>query len=428
MAARGRFAARGRGRGAVAEIADEPPQAEVPCDQTAEFFGSLLPGNWPLFLTVDAPIRCLTCRFEPRLHRMREAAIPAVAQAAGALVVHQAAQFDPLLRQGPAPALPLSPGETLRSVLSDWKGVTSVLAEDREKWDRLFCEMSMLLFDPFSRVLLEHLVAVGTTATTRKWTTREAMPDDAMNNLSMALRSAKDLGVAVIGIMRIECRYRWKSSSSPILILDGEHELPVSVFVAESILKSSPMFVPGARLPPSAVITDPQYSHWWGVLAATIPIETFIQTLRDFFQEHIAAWCARPENKGLVVSTTAFRASKARRAADDAHMAAAAAVVSMRTRATPSFSPAHSVPSVSHASRRRPRFRERSNGRGDISVPNDRSVTTSVTVPSSGALVDRLLLDGTPHFSSNYRGRGGRDGARGRFGANFQRGRADAGR
>ena len=52
MAAHGRFAARGRGRGAVAELVDEPPQAEVPCDQTAEFFGSLLPRNWPLFLTV----------------------------------------------------------------------------------------------------------------------------------------------------------------------------------------------------------------------------------------------------------------------------------------------------------------------------------------------------------------------------------------
>ena len=58
-----------------------------------------------------------------------------------------------------------------------------------------------------------------------------------------------------------------------------------------------------------------------------MPIETFIATLREFFIDHISAWAARPENKGIVISATAFRASRAKREADEAHIFAAAAVM-----------------------------------------------------------------------------------------------------
>ncbi len=202
-----------------------------------------------------------------------------------------------------------------------------VLSEDREKWDKLFVDMSSLLFDPFSSVLLAHLDVVGATAATRRWSVRAGLDDEAVGRLSMALRMAKDLGVAVLGVLRLEHRHKWKNNLAPMMMVDGEHELPVALHVAETIIKTTHMFIPGARLPPAIVIADGMNPHWWGVLAATIPIEAFVATLREFFTDFMANWAAKPENKGLVISATAFRAARAKRAADEAHIAAAAAVV-----------------------------------------------------------------------------------------------------
>ena len=335
FASNSKMAARGRGRGGrIAAAPAEPARAEVPCDLPAAFFATLPLANWPLFLSPEAPNVCLTCRHEPHFHRFEAHQ----AQAAGAVAAARVVA-DPLIRVGPAPALPLTPGEVLRSLLSDWRACV-VLSEDRPRWDKLFCDLSDLLFDPFSRTLLLHLEAVGNSATTRKWSLRDGLDDEAIDRVNMALRSARDLGITIINVLRLEWRHRWKSSTTPLMLIDGEHELPVALFVAEQILKASPLSVPGARLPPSVVLRDPQFPHWWGILAATVPIETFISTLREFFSEHVTAWSARAENKGLVVSATAFRAAKVRRAADEAHVAATAAVFARSPSHRDSRSPA----------------------------------------------------------------------------------------
>jgi hypothetical protein len=386
MAARGRGRNQGRGQ----PIAEEEPE-DVPCDLPASFFGTILQANWPLFLSLGPPIRCLTCRHEPRRHRFDQPA-----------VVAQAAPADPLIRQGPAPALPLSPGEVLRAVLADWKA-SPVLSEDRERWEKLFADVSSLLFDPFATVLIEHLVVVGTTATTRKWSVRGGIADDAVNHLSMALRSARELGSAVVTILKLEWRYRWKTQTAPIMMIDGERELPAAIFIAESILKTSPMSVPGARLPPAAVLSDPQYPHWWGILAATVPIETFIATLREFFVDHISAWAGKPENKGIVVSATAFRAARAKREADEAHIFAAAAV--MRG------SPARRYPSARPSKQAREKFKRDHDAEGNFQDQ-----------PGSNSATPRSFM-GNGRFNTNFAGRGrnGRSGGRrgrGRFGSN----------
>jgi hypothetical protein len=228
--------------------------------------------------------------------------------------------------------------------LADWRNGL-VLPEDRERWESLFVELSSLLFDPFSLVLLETLTVAGTTATTRKWTVREGLNDDTIGRLSMALRMAKDLGKTLINILRLEQRFRWKSQNTPLLMIDGEHELPVSVHVAECIMKTSSLYVPGSRLPPSSVLIDPLNPHWWGTLAATIPIETFVSTTRDFFNEYVSHWSSKPEHKGLVISSAAFRAARSRRAADEAHIAASSALL-RRTSAAPHQAPIRRPPTA----------------------------------------------------------------------------------
>jgi hypothetical protein len=386
---------------AVAEPQPEPEPEAAPCDLPATFFATLPQANWPLFMTPVAPHRCLTCRVEPHLHR-NGAAAPAVQDVAAPA----ARVADPFIRQGPAPVLPLTPGETLRAILSDWRSC-SVLVEDRERWDKSFSEVQTLMFDPFSRVLLENLEVAGSSAVSRKWTVRDGLIDDTVDRLNMALRSARDLGLAIINILRLEWRHKWRVQSAPMLLLDNELELPVAVFVAEAILKAAPLVVPGARLPPSAVLKDPQYAHWWGVLAATIPIETFVSTLRDFFLEHVSAWAAKPENRGLVISSASFRAAKARRAADQAHLAATAAVIA---RTSPSHHQSH------HQQRPdRPNGRSRKRWRS-AGEHTDHEPTRSRSP------------DARPHNTSSdtatMRGRGGGRG-RGR-GRSFGRGRSDS--
>ena len=380
------MAARGRGR-AVQVAPVDPAQAQVPCDLPASFFSTLPNGNWPLFLTSAAPFRCLTCRHEPHLHLFAAPVVPPVAAAQATL--------DPLLRRGPAPVLPLTPGETLRAILSEWRG-SVILPEDREKWERCFTELSSLLFDSFSLVLLEHLDVVGTSAGTRKWTVREGLNEDAVARLSMALRLSRDLGMTIISIMRLEQRYKWKSLGLPMLMIDGDRELPVAIFVAEAISKTSTSFVPGARLPPSSVLSDPSNPQWWGILAATIPIDAYVATVREFFGDYVTIWCAKSENKGLVVSAAAFRATRARRAADEAHLAAAAAVVGRRQ-----GPPSVANRPANHLARRR-QLRDNQPDRSQVSAPPS---APTVSVPTSGAL--SLVPQ-----SGRGRGRGGR----GRFG------------
>ena len=277
------------------------------------------------------------------------------------------------------------------------------MSEDRERWERLFADVSSLLFDPFASVLLEHLVVIGTSATTRKWSVRGGIAEEAVNQLSMALRSARELGTAIVTILKLEWRYRWKMQAAPIMMIDGERELPAAIFIAESILKTSPLSVPGARLPPAAVLSDPQYPHWWGILAATVPIETFVATLREFFVDHVSAWAGKPENKGIVVSATAFRAARAKREADEAHIAAAAAV--MRG------SPARRYPSARPGKQARERFRRDLDANGS---PDDQPRSNAASPrPSPGR------FQANRDFAA--RGRSGRSGGRrgrGRFGPN----------
>ena len=377
------------------EVAHDPIPAETPCDIPASFFANLPATNWPLFLSAAAPHKCLTCHHDPGLH-WRGAAQQAGPEAPAAVV---AAAPDPLIRQGPAPALPLSPGETLRAVLSDWRSSYNVVLDDRERWEKLFSELTSLLFDPFSRVLIVNLEVTGSSATTRRWTLKEGISDEAIDQLSMALRAAKDLGSAIISLMRLEWRYRWRTLAAPLLMIDGEHELPMAIYVAEAILKMTPLSVPGARLPPIAVMQDPQYPHWWGILAATIPIETFITTLRDFFSEHTTAWAAKAENKGMVISAAAFRTARARRAADEAHAAATAAV--LVTRPPQLHVRADGERSGRSRSNRHVRKRSRQEGETQGTSENQHSATPQ----SAGFLLN-----------SRGGGRGrGRRGGRGRF-------------
>jgi hypothetical protein len=319
MAARGNGGRGGRGRGGRGHEAVPAPPAVPdgpPCGRPQQFFATLPLANWPLFLNQGPPASCLTCGHEPHRHLEAPAlvAAPAAPAAAAAPVVR-----DHLLRQGPAPALPLAPGDILRALIADWRA-SAICSDDKEKWDKAFSDLAQLLFDPFSTILLDCLVAEGTTATTRRWSVRPDPPlnDAELRDLNLALRAAKDLGIAVVSILRLEARFVWKTSSAPMQMIDGDTEIPVAVFVAEQILRTSPSTIPGSRLPPAATITDARYPHWWGVLAATLPIEGFTQSLRDLYVEHVSAWCGRPENKALVTSSTAHRVARARRAADEA--------------------------------------------------------------------------------------------------------------
>ena len=395
--ARGRAGNRGRGRGLQIQAADDllPEPAAIPCDLLTGFFAALPAGNWPLFMIDGPPRRCRICHWEPHLHRIGE--IFAAAQIPAQAIQVPARAADPFLRQGPAPALPLSPGETLRAIIADWRN-GSVLPEDRERWDSLFVELSSLLFDPFSLVLLENLNVVGSTAVTRKWTVREALDDDTISRVSMALRMAKDLGKTLLNILRLEQRLKWKSQSTPLLLIDGEHELPVSIHVAESIVKASSLYVPGSRLPPSSVLSDPQNPHWWGTLAATIPIETFVATIRDFFNEYVAHWSSKPEHKGLVISSAAYRAARARRAADEAHIAATSAIIRRAS------APHHHSDRVAHGAPRQ----QRDGGR---QPSNFRTDTASASHFSAGAANGTR---GGRQRGRRGRGRfqGGRDGGR----------------
>jgi hypothetical protein len=221
----------------------------------------------------------------------------------------------------------------------------------------------------------------------------------------MALRSARDLGLTVVNILRLEWRHRWKSSSTPLMLIDGDRELPVALFVAEAIMKAYPLSVPGARLPPSAVLKDPQYPHWWGLLAATVPIETFISTVREFFSEYVSAWSAKAENKGLVVSATAFRAARARKAADEAHIAATAAVLARSPSHRDSRSPA------------RPNQRSRLLLSAHADTPEHRD--TRPIAPQ-----DTFQRSPSSPRGRGGRGRGGRRSGRGRFNGSGSGGRA----
>jgi hypothetical protein len=221
-------------------------------------------------------------------------------------------------------------------------------------------ELTLLALDPFSRVLLECLEVSGSSASTRRWLVRKDLPDASIALLGMALRSAKDLGRAVLGILRLEARYKWRTSASPMLVLDTEHELPIAVHIAEEIDKTTPLFVVGARLPPAACLADPRYPQWWGILAATIPIEEYVTTIREFWNEYVSHWAGKPENKSLVISTSAFRAARAKREADEAHVKAAATVVARsHARADPSTNFQTSTASTTRRLRRNDAMKRR---------------------------------------------------------------------
>jgi hypothetical protein len=234
---------------------------------------------------------------------------------------------DPFLRTGPPLALALSPGEQFRNLLHDWKA-SAHLAEDNDTWDKAFSEIGLIMFNRSTDVIFRELTVEGRTAVTHKWSIRDpAISVERAALLSLALRLARDLGLNVLTILRLEARYRWKALDQIVNVMDKTYEVPVEVFLCETIRAASHQLIVGEIMPPEEALADPDFPTWWGLLAITLRTRSYLVTLRNFFTDYTSAWTARAENKNAYMAISKFRADKRRSSESAATLAAAAAVL-----------------------------------------------------------------------------------------------------
>jgi hypothetical protein len=235
---------------------------------------------------VGAAARCLACRHPVYEH---VAALAAVQHPPAPVAVP-----DPLLRVGPCPGLNVNPSEQLRFNIQNWQDSGHVRPEDRDRWTSSFALLKAALFDGHSQDILDNIVAEGSGAL-RKFKLRDGVlefPRERISQIGSSFRRAHYVGVALYHILRAENRHLWKDLSKPGYVLRAEAEIPVTVFTAEQALAEPLHEIPGQLLPRLDQIQDSKYPIWMGVLAATIPIDTFQSSIEQAFKDVCAAWRA----------------------------------------------------------------------------------------------------------------------------------------
>ena len=129
------------------------------CQFSAAFFANLPAHNWPMFVAIGPPMRCLACQREPGAHpQIPAGVVPMIQPAVAQVVPADAAAFagnigaaiagaagaalpaDLLLRAGPHLLPVLSPEERLRDICRNW-GAFGFLSSDREIVDRAFADV-----------------------------------------------------------------------------------------------------------------------------------------------------------------------------------------------------------------------------------------------------------------------------------------------
>ena len=401
-----------------------PPLATV-CTYVAEFFASLNATSAVFY--VDAQHNCLRCGHPICSHAAR----PGIERTVASTVASPSVP-DVYLRTGPPLTIVLSPGEEFRNLLADWKNSPHLL-EDREAWDKAFAEISSVMFNRSTEIIFQELTVDGKTATTRKWALRN--PDITVERaaiLSLALRLARDLGLAVLSILRFEARYRWKVLDAVVNVMDKPYEIPIEVFLCEQIRQATVQVTVGDIIPPEESLTDPDYPTW-GLLAITLRTRSYLTTLRKFFTDYTSAWTTRAENKNAFMAVSKFRSDKRAKDESAANLLVAAAVVESARRVG---AKSQREPSINMGNRgdRGGGKRRRRNGRGnrDARDAGSGALRQSTDLEGAGAQAlnsqqNRSLNPSAAQAANADRGgnptTGGRGNFRGYDGAGRGRGR-----
>jgi hypothetical protein len=97
------------------------------------------------------------------------------------------------------------------------------------------------------------------------------------------------LGRAVLSVLRAEARYKWHGpASEDVKVMKWTTCVSAEVHFIEKILRTSMDYPVSQLLPDECFLQSPDYTLWWGLLAATLPVSMFHRYLCDTWKSFYA--------------------------------------------------------------------------------------------------------------------------------------------